>query len=103
VPVENVFNRHPQVRRSALIEVAGGPALAIEPASWPLTPQARQTLAAELRAVGEGDPVTGGVRRFYFHQSFPVDAGTTPRSFAIASAPGLPPKPPSSFRRLPGR
>ncbi|MEI6658890.1 MAG: fatty acid CoA ligase family protein [Planctomycetota bacterium] len=74
VPVENVFNRHPQVRRSALIEVAGGPALAIEPASWPLTPQARQTLAAELRAVGEGDPVTGGVRRFYFHQSFPVDA-----------------------------
>lgn len=74
VPVENVFNRHPQVRRSALIEVAGGPALAIEPTSWPLTPQARQTLAAELRAVGEGDPVTGGVRRFYFHQSFPVDA-----------------------------
>jgi len=72
--VENVFNRHPQVRRSALIEVAGGPALAIEPASWPLTPQARQTLAAELRAIGEGDPVTAGVRRFYFHQSFPVDA-----------------------------
>jgi olefin beta-lactone synthetase len=74
VPVENVFNRHPQVRRSALIEVAGGPALAIEPASWPLKPQARQTLAAELRAVGEGDPVTAAIRRFYFHQSFPVDA-----------------------------
>jgi len=74
VPVENVFNRHPQVRRSALIEVAGGPALAIEPASWPLTPQARQTLAAELRAVGMGDPVTAAIRRFYFHQSFPVDA-----------------------------
>ena len=74
VPVENVFNRHPQVRRSALIEVAGGPALAIEPASWPLTPQARQTLAAELRAVGVGDPVTAAIRRFYFHQSCPVDA-----------------------------
>ena len=74
VPVENVFNRHPQVRRSALIEVAGGPALAIEPASWPLTPQARQTLAAELRAVGVGDPVTAAIQRFYFHQSFPVDA-----------------------------
>ncbi len=74
VPVENVFNRHPQVRRSALIEVAGGPALAIEPASWPLTPQARQTLAAELRAVGVGDPVTAAIRRFYVHQSFPVDA-----------------------------
>jgi acyl-CoA synthetase (AMP-forming)/AMP-acid ligase II/pimeloyl-ACP methyl ester carboxylesterase len=74
VPVENVFNRHPQVRRSALIEVAGGPALAIEPGSWPLTPQARQTLAAELRAVGVGDPVTAAIERFYFHQSFPVDA-----------------------------
>jgi acyl-CoA synthetase (AMP-forming)/AMP-acid ligase II/pimeloyl-ACP methyl ester carboxylesterase len=74
VPVENVFNRHPQVRRTALIEIAGGPALAIEPASWPLTPQARQTLAAELRAVGVGDPVTAAIRRFYFHQSFPVDA-----------------------------
>jgi acyl-CoA synthetase (AMP-forming)/AMP-acid ligase II/pimeloyl-ACP methyl ester carboxylesterase len=74
VPVENVFNRHPQVSRTALIEVAGGPALAVEPAAWPLTPQARQTLAAELRAVGEGDPVTAAIRRFYFHQSFPVDA-----------------------------
>ena len=74
VPVENIFNRHPQIRRSALIEVAGGPALAVEPASWPLTPQARQTLAAELRAVGVSDPVTAAIRRFYFHQSFPVDA-----------------------------
>ena len=74
VPVENIFNRHPQIRRSALIEVAGGPALAVEPASWPLTPQARQTLAAELRAVGASDPVTAAIRRFYFHQSFPVDA-----------------------------
>ena len=74
VPVENVFNRHPQVSRTALIEVAGGPALAVEPASWPLTPQARQTLAAQLRAVGASDPVTATIRRFYFHQSFPVDA-----------------------------
>jgi len=74
VPVENIFNRHPQIRRTALIEVAGGPALAVEPASWPLTPQARQTLAAELRAVGVSDPVTAAIRRFYFHQSFPVDA-----------------------------
>jgi hypothetical protein len=53
VPVENVFNRHPQVRRSALIEVAGGPALAIEPASWPLTPQARLPWAQSSRKPGQ--------------------------------------------------
>lgn len=74
VPVENVFNRHPQVRRTALIEVDGQPALAVEPATWPLVPQARQALAAELRAIGAGDPVTAAIRRFYFHRSFPVDA-----------------------------
>jgi len=74
VPVENVFNRHSQVRRTALIGVDGGPALAVEPASWPLSASARQALAAELRAVAADDPVTAAIRRFYFHQSFPVDA-----------------------------
>lgn len=74
VPVENVFNRHPQVRRTALIEVGGEPALAVEPAAWPLAPQARQALAAELRSIGAADPVTAAIRRFYFHPSFPVDA-----------------------------
>ena len=74
VPVENVFNRHPQVRRTALIEVDGGPALAVEPASWPLSASTRQALATQLRAVAADDPVTAAIRRFYFHQSFPVDA-----------------------------
>lgn len=74
VPVETVFNRHPRVRRTALIEVDGGPALAVEPASWPLSASARHTLAMELGAVAAGDPVTATIRRFYFHQSFPVDA-----------------------------
>ena len=74
VPVENVFNRHPQVSRTALVGVDGQPALVVEPRSRSLTPDARRRLAAELRAIGVGDPVTSPIRRFYFHHSFPVDA-----------------------------
>jgi olefin beta-lactone synthetase len=74
VPVENVFNRHPQVSRTALIGVDGVPALVVEPRSRSLGPDARRQLAAELRAIGASDPVTAPIRRFYFHQSFPVDA-----------------------------
>jgi olefin beta-lactone synthetase len=74
VPVENVFNRHPEVSRTALIGVDGMPALVVEPRSRSLTPDARRRLAAELRAIGASDPVTTPIRRFYFHHSFPVDA-----------------------------
>jgi len=74
VPVENVFNRHPEVSRTALVGVDGQPAIVIEPRSRSLTPDARRRLAAELRAIGAGDPVTLPIRRFYFHHSFPVDA-----------------------------
>jgi olefin beta-lactone synthetase len=74
VPVENVFNRHPQVTRTALVGVDGEPALVVEPRSRSLTPDARRQLATELRAIGAADPVTAPVRRFYFHPSFPVDA-----------------------------
>ena len=74
VPVETIFNRHPRVRRTALVEVAGRAALVVEPDSWPLSPGARHALASELRALGAGDPVTAAIQRFFFHQSFPVDA-----------------------------
>jgi olefin beta-lactone synthetase len=74
VPVENVFNRHPDVSRTALIGVEGHPALVVEPRSRSLTPDARRRLAAELRATGARDPVTAPIQRFYFHPSFPVDA-----------------------------
>lgn len=74
VPVENVFNTHPQVSRTALVAVDGLPALVVEPQSRLLSIDARQRLADELRALGAGDPVTAPIRRFYFHHSFPVDA-----------------------------
>jgi acyl-CoA synthetase (AMP-forming)/AMP-acid ligase II len=74
VPVENVFNSHPQVGRTALVGVDGLPALVVEPRSRHLSSDARQRLAGELRAVGGRDPVTAAIRRFYFHPAFPVDA-----------------------------
>jgi olefin beta-lactone synthetase len=74
VPVENVFNPHPEVSRTALIGIDGEPALVVEPRSRSLTQDARRRLATELQAIGAGDPVTSPIRRFYFHHSFPVDA-----------------------------
>jgi acyl-CoA synthetase (AMP-forming)/AMP-acid ligase II/pimeloyl-ACP methyl ester carboxylesterase len=74
VPVENVFNRHPEVSRTALIGIDGRAALAVEPRSRSLGAEDRRHLAAELRGIGAADPVTADIRRFYFHPSFPVDA-----------------------------
>jgi acyl-CoA synthetase (AMP-forming)/AMP-acid ligase II/pimeloyl-ACP methyl ester carboxylesterase len=74
VPVENVFNRHPEVSRTALIGVDGVPAVVVEPRSRLLDLAARHRLAGELRTLGAADLVTSPIKRFYFHPSFPVDA-----------------------------
>jgi acyl-CoA synthetase (AMP-forming)/AMP-acid ligase II/pimeloyl-ACP methyl ester carboxylesterase len=74
VPVENVFNGHPEVSRTALIGVDGLPALVVEPRSRLLDLAARRRLAGELRTLGAADLVTSPIKRFYFHPSFPVDA-----------------------------
>jgi len=76
VPIENVFNRHPAVSRSALVGVDGEAALVVEPTGehWPLAAGARRRLAEELGALAAADPATAPIRHFYFHPSFPVDA-----------------------------
>ena len=76
VPVENVFNRHPAVSRTALVSVEGLAALAVEPKGehWPLSAAARRRLAEELHELAADDPVTASIGTFYFHPSFPVDA-----------------------------
>lgn len=74
VPVENVFNRHPEVSRTALIGVDGVPAVVVEPRSRLLDLAARRRLASELRTLGSTELVTLPIKRFYFHPSFPVDA-----------------------------
>ena len=75
VPVENVFNQHARVHRSALIGVGGKPAIVVEPrqSQRPVGVAARRRFAEELQAIGAHDPVTAAIQRFYFNRSFPVD------------------------------
>lgn len=77
-PVENVFNHHAWVRRTALIKLnrAPGVAVAVEPLPerMPHSARERQEFARSLAAIGVSSPVTRGITVFFFHPSFPVDA-----------------------------
>ena len=74
VPCEEVFNRHPGVRRSALVGV--GPAGRAEPV---LVVQledgtaASDALTAELLALGAADQRTAAITRVLYKDDFPVD------------------------------
>lgn len=76
---EAIFNRHPRVFRTALIGLGPAgkqePAIVVEPEKgmFPRGRRAREDFAAELRALGEGNPMTREIRRFFFRQSLPVD------------------------------
>ncbi len=76
-PVENVFNRHPLVRRTALISPAKGRVgLAIEPkpGNFPKTSELREKLFAELLEMGKNSVATKNITAFYLFEAFPVDA-----------------------------
>jgi acyl-CoA synthetase (AMP-forming)/AMP-acid ligase II len=78
-PVELAFNRHPGVRRSALVGVGAAPGqrpvVVVEPADERALrdPAARERLVAELRALGAERPMTAGITTFLLHPGFPVD------------------------------
>lgn len=79
-PVELVFNQHPDVFRSALVGIAGGPTAAtpvviveLQPGRQPADRAGRERLFAELREQGERYPMTAGITHFLIHPSFPVD------------------------------
>ena len=73
-PGEQVFRRHAQVARCALIGLGPRgrqePALVVQPKSPP--PDEAQ-LAHELRALATRHSHTAGTKKFLFHPSFPVD------------------------------
>ena len=77
VPVEEVFNAHPAVYRTALVGV--GSVGAKRPVLWvELEPGqgASPELAAEILALGAADPLGTGAARvteLLFHKGFPVD------------------------------
>lgn len=73
-PCEQVFRPHPRVARCALIGLGERghqqPALVVQPAGV-LSDEA--AFAGELRTLARAHPHTAGIRRFFFHPSFPVD------------------------------
>ena len=67
VPCEAIFNQHPSVSRSALIELNGTPIIVIEK-----NPH-MQCTAEELLELGATNPKTSSIKHLLFHPAFPVD------------------------------
>lgn len=78
VPVEEIFNQVPKVRRTALVGIKAGrePALVVEPLPefWPETEAQEEVFKRELRELALKSPLTASITTFFFHRSFPVDA-----------------------------
>jgi acyl-CoA synthetase (AMP-forming)/AMP-acid ligase II len=76
---EAIFNKHPDVFRTALVGVGKGdkrkPVLAVEPmpGKMPLGESAIKALIEELKKLGEEKDFTSEIQDFLFHKSFPVD------------------------------
>lgn len=77
-PVEIIFNRHPKVRRSALISVgeATSAAIAVEPYPefFPDSQAAFNDFVAELKQTAISCSYTAEIKDFFFFHNFPVDA-----------------------------
>jgi acyl-CoA synthetase (AMP-forming)/AMP-acid ligase II len=78
VPLEEIFNTLPKVRRTALVGIRGyrEPAIVVEPFPqfWPENESQREEFLKELKACAESSPLTAKIHHFFFHKSFPVDA-----------------------------
>ena len=73
---EAIFNAHPKVFRSALIDIGGGrPAMVIEPeaGAFPVGDSGRTAFIAGLLEHAQSNAMTIGIERFFFEKSFPVD------------------------------
>ena len=71
VPVEGVFNEHPDVYRTALVGVNGRPVLWVELETG--VRRDREEIRKELLALGAQYPVSAEVADLLFHPGFPVD------------------------------
>jgi acyl-CoA synthetase (AMP-forming)/AMP-acid ligase II len=73
---EAIFNAHPQVFRSALIDIGGGrPGIVIEPevGAFPSNAAAQAEFVVSLREIAGAHAMTSGIDVFFFEKSFPVD------------------------------
>ena len=75
--VEPIFNRHPRVRRTALVKTRRGGSESGTVLCVELEPEHRNAdrrqIEKELIALGAEFPHTRDIRRFLFHPGFPVD------------------------------
>ncbi len=90
--VEAIFNRHPDVSRSALIGLgkpgAQTPAIVIEPepGKFPASPSARAVLEKKMLEVAAAHPATQSVRRVFIKAGFPVDVRHNAKIHRLALA-----------------
>ncbi|MGD0655781.1 MAG: fatty acid CoA ligase family protein [Thermoguttaceae bacterium] len=76
---EAIFNRHPDIFRSALVGVGPDgrqrPVVILEPkqGKFPKTATAKKALLDEIRRLGQSSPLTQSIGDFLIHPSFPVD------------------------------
>jgi acyl-CoA synthetase (AMP-forming)/AMP-acid ligase II len=78
IPTEMVFNRHPRVKRSALVDLGSGrgAGIVIEPYShfWPESEDQQEVFRRELLVLAAENPITQRITEIFFHRAFPVDA-----------------------------
>ena len=73
---EAIFNAHPLVYRSALIDLCQGrPAIVIEPekSAFPKSTEERARFIESLRELGQKNTQTVAIKDFFFEANFPVD------------------------------
>lgn len=73
---EAIFNQHPKVYRSALVDLGGGlPGIVIESEAgdFPQTAAGRKEFIDSLEELAQGNPLTASIVHFFFEASFPVD------------------------------
>ncbi len=72
IPCEEIFNKHPDVFRTALVGVNGKAVLCVEPEKGG-NPIDQAKLRAELLDWAAEHPLTGAIKTLLFHPGFPVD------------------------------
>ncbi len=79
IPCEAIFNRHPDIFRSALVGVGPPgrqrPVMVLEPhpGRMPADAAARRKLIEEIRQLARSQPATANIDDFLLHPAFPVD------------------------------
>ncbi|MFP4352941.1 MAG: fatty acid CoA ligase family protein [Puniceicoccaceae bacterium] len=89
---EQVFNRHPEVYRTALVGLGPEgnrvPAIVVQPrkGAFPRVPDAIDRWVRELREIGSRTAGTAPIRHFFFKRDFPVDVRHNAKIHRLALA-----------------